>query len=127
MYMFVALVQVYFVDDPYEPEWKVVRYKNPRSRRVVDSLSQSSLSAPGRLNATQILRRDDARSELEAPAIAELVLRADIQHVEAHEENDDDAAYDDMDLQDVSDEEEEPPPEEVPVNAAQLDEAIDDA
>ena len=44
-------VKVYFVDDSEDPEWNVVRYKDPRSRRVTGGFREASLSTPGRSDA----------------------------------------------------------------------------
>ena len=84
------------MDDPLDPEWKVVRYKDPRSRRVEGGLAEATLSAPGREEATDVRRqaRDaDPGSEVRGDPI----LEADVVHVMAHEEDDDEAAYDDDD------------------------------
>ena len=83
--------QIYFVDDAINPGWKVVRYKEPRSRRVTDALSKSSLSAPGRVGAeTQNQPKGDHPGVNEKVA-AEPVLGADVVHVMAHEEEDEEA------------------------------------
>ena len=44
-------VKVYFVDNPEDLEWNIVRYKDPRSRRIIEGLREASLSTPGRLDA----------------------------------------------------------------------------
>lgn len=123
----VLYVQVYFVDDPYNLEWKVVRYKDPRSRRVTDALSEGSLSAPGRANATRSIcnfpRHDDYLNEL----LPEPILHADVQHVMAHEEDDDEAAHFEVDHHDLSEDEPEQTPYEAQIPSVVVDEPIDDA
>ncbi|KAG0614412.1 hypothetical protein M758_6G174600 [Ceratodon purpureus] len=108
--------QVYFVDDPLDREWKVVRYKNPRSKRVTDGLSKGSLSAPGRLNATQLIFANARRENPVDEVPPEPVLRADYQHVMAHEERDDEAAYAQVDHEDAPEEE----PEVLVVDSANV-------
>ena len=89
-------MQVYFVDDPYDPGWKVVRYKDPRSRRVIEGLTEASLSAPGRGDATHISSTSEEDVEThDRPR--EPVVEADVVHVMAHEEVDDEAAYEEED------------------------------
>lgn len=73
-----------------------MRYKDPRSRRVIGGLTEASLSAPGRGDATHTSTssEEDAGTR-DRPR--EPVLEADVVHVMAHEEVDDEAAYEDED------------------------------
>ena len=85
-------MQVYFIDDPLDPDWKVVRYKDPRSARVTGGVTEATLSAPGREDATHIGQssyEDDGSGDRPH----EPVLEADVVHVVAHEEMDEEAAY----------------------------------
>ena len=91
------LRQVYFVDDPYDPEWKVVIHKDPRSRRVTSLEVETTLTAPGRAVVTAEIRRPELPNEDTLPAQPAPVLEADVEHVIAHEESDDEAAYEDVD------------------------------
>lgn len=120
-------MQVYFVDDPYDLEWKVVRYKDPRSRRVTDSLSEGSLSAPGRANATRSIRSYPGHDDYPNEMPAEPILHADVQHVMAHEEDDDEAAHFEVDHHDLSEDEQEATPPEAQIPSVVVDEAIDNA
>lgn len=120
-------MQVYFVDDPYDLEWKVVRYKDPRSRRVIDALSEGSLSAPGRPNATRLVGRFTRHDDYPNEMPPEPILHADVQHVMAHEEDDDEAAHFEVDHHDLSEDEPETTPLETQVPSVVVDEAIDNA
>ena len=42
---------MYFIDDVTDPEWKIVRQREPRSRRVTSEMGGETLSAAGRVNA----------------------------------------------------------------------------
>ncbi|KAG0595825.1 hypothetical protein M758_UG201200 [Ceratodon purpureus] len=114
--------QVYFVDDPINPEWKVVRYKEPRSSRVTGGIAETSLRAPGRDNA---IVQDEPEEEREVPidkVTVAPVLAADVVHVMAHEEDDVEQAYMEMDHRDEmsdtedGDEDKHVPPAEPVVN-----------
>ena len=115
-------LQVYFVDDPINPEWKIVRYKEPRSRRVTGDIAESSLSARGRDNATFQNQPEEEREVPVDEVPAALVLAADVVHVMAHEEDDNEFAYVEMDHRDVisdnedGDEDEHVPPAEPVLN-----------
>ena len=115
------------MDDPYDNEWKVVRYKDPRSRRVIDALSEGSASAPGRLNATRNLQRARRDDILPPDLQPEPVLQADVEHVMAHEEDNDDAAYLEVDHRDLADDEPEEGPVGVEDPAMAMDDPIDNA
>lgn len=124
-------VKVYFVDDPEDPEWKVVRYKDPRSRRVTGGLPEASLSAPGRPNATFYVNAIGGRDQnighvSETVLEAEPVLDADVEHVMAHEESDDDHAYDDVDHEDDLSEGDEGDLEQINTWDTPMDDVIDD-
>ena len=114
------------MNDPVDPEWKVVRYKDPRSRRVVDSLSERSLSAPGRQFATLDLNRAGMREVHRGQARPEPVLEADVQHVNAHVEHDDEAAHNDIEHHEMSDDEPVQTSNATPVAEAALYDFIDD-
>lgn len=115
-------LQVYFVDDPINPEWKIVRYKEPRSRRVTGDIAESSLSARGRDNATFQNQPEEEREVPVDEVPAALVLAADVVHVMAHEEDDVEQAYMEMDHRDEmsdtedGDEDKHVPPAEPVVN-----------
>ena len=120
-----TMSQVYFVDDRYDPEWKVVRYKNPRSRRVTDALSEGSLSAPGQPNATRVAqrhRRPDANQDAQQ---SEHVSIAIVQEVMTSVETNDNAAYHEVDHEDVSDDEPPEPPLESELPSRVIEDAID--
>ena len=93
---------------------------------MTGSLFEESLSAPGRFNATRMLNRrgqGDGRNGVPRP---EPVLRADVQQVDAHMENDDEAAYGDLEHPESSDDEPDPTLNEMPARDPTLDAAIDD-
>lgn len=114
------------MDDPLDREWKVVRYKTPRSRRVTDALSEGSLSAPGRTNATRVHSRVHRADDVEAMAPPDIVVNAAVQDVMADEEMDEEAAHREVDHEDVSDEEPpEIPPDEL-TQALIVEDPIDD-
>ena len=56
----------------------------------------------------------------------EPVLQADVQQLDAHVEDDEEAAYEDLDHFDVSDEEPDPTPSDPPVRDPAFDDVIDD-
>ena len=89
--------QVYFIDDPIDPDWRIVRDVEPRSRRFMEETDAESLSAPGPVNATM----NAGVHRGEAPSLSaedtEPILPVDVEHVLAHEESDDDAPYADLD------------------------------
>ena len=85
------------MDDPYDCEWKVVRYKDPRSRWVTNALSEGSLSAPGRANATRSIRSFVHHNDNPDEMPAEPVLHANVQHAMDHEEDDDEVAHFEVD------------------------------
>lgn len=108
-----------------DPEWKIVRYKDPRSRRVIGEVPESSLSAPGRPDATVHATRFD-RTEEEFRTEPVAVHHVDVDHVMAHEEPDDDLGYADTDHQDNLSESDDEVEQNNTANAVQLDDVIDD-
>ena len=115
------------MDDPYDCEWKVVRYKDPRSRQMTDALSEGSLYAPGRANATRSIRSSLHHDRHPNEMPLEHVLHADVQHVMAHEEDDDEVAHYDIDHHDLSEDEPEQTADESQIPSLVVDDAIDDA
>lgn len=94
---------------------------------MTDSLSEESLSAPGRFNATRINSRGgngEGQCGLPRP---EPMLEADVHQLDAHMEEDEEAAYGDNEHVDSSDDEPDPADDEVPARDPTLDAAIDDA
>ena len=118
-------MQVYFVDDPLNPELKVVRYKEPRARRIEGGIAEASLSAPGRQEATGISHvMEDAIPE--AVGIRDPILEADVVHVMAHEEQDDEAAYEEEDHFESDSDEDIPNVEAEVMTPAVVADVIDD-
>ena len=114
------------MDDPLEREWKVVRYKTPRSHRVTDALSEGSLSAPGRTNATCVTSRGPQSEDVHDVAPPDQVVNAAVENVMADEEMDEEAAHCEVDHEDVSDEEPpDIPPDEL-TQALSVEDPIDD-
>lgn len=114
------------MDDPLDREWKVVRYKTPRSRRVTDALSEGSLSAPGRTNATRGTRSVPLSDDVQDVAPPDQVVNAAVEVVMADEEMDEEAAHREVDHEDVSDEEPpDTPPDEL-TQALFVEDPIDD-
>ena len=91
---------MYFVDDPYNPEWKVVIQKEPRSRRVTSLEVENSLSPSGRTHATRELLRPELPNEGTVPDPPAPIREADVEHVMAHEESDEEPGYEDIDCND---------------------------
>ena len=90
------LLQVYFVDDDNDPEWKVVVHKECRSRRTIYTSCSEGLSIAGRVDVTRnvngskfLHRKDEA---------AATILATDVEHINAHVERDDEAGHVDTDL-----------------------------
>ena len=123
------MTQVYFVEDPVDRGWKIVRHVEPRSRRVTGEDDGGLLSAPGRSDAVHNVngRREDSPERAQPP---QRVLAADVDQVVAHFETDvDDVAHADLDYADDDVADEEPDAaethdasEEPPVVLAGLDE-----
>lgn len=94
------------MEDPLNPEWRIVRDVEPRSRRVTSESEDESLSAPGRVDAT---RNIPAATEVAAGGserTTEPILGVDVAHVLAHEESNDEAGHDDLDhVDDIIEEE----------------------
>ena len=97
------LLQVYFVDDDNDPEWKVVVYKECRSRRIVYTSCSEGLSVAGRVDVTRnvngsssLHRRDEA---------AATILATDVEHINAYVERDDEAGHVDINLLEDEDDE----------------------
>lgn len=118
--------QVYFVDDPYDPEWKVVRYKDPRSRRVIGGIAEASLSAPGRGDATHMSTSSEQVNGSPKRHL-EPILEANVVHVMAHEEVDEEAAYEEVDHMESESDDESAPTAEDTVPPVPVRDVIDDA
>ncbi|KAG0594129.1 hypothetical protein M758_UG050400 [Ceratodon purpureus] len=118
--------QVYFVDDPYAPEWKVVRYKIPRSRRITGDIVESSLSAPGRVDATYSMKPPRPPDNNEAEFVPEPVLFADVVDVMADQEVDEEAAYADLDHADIQSDNDDLPDGDDGDTAIPADDVLDD-
>ena len=78
-----------------DPDWRIVRDVEPRSRRITLESEEESLSAPGCNDATRNLFGDrnphgDGDGEGLHP-----VLEADVAHVIAHEEADNEGGHKD--------------------------------
>ena len=90
--------QVFFVDDVNDPEWKVVRLKEPRSRRATEADDDGNLSAAGSLHSTRNIVRHVSANIDPNIATVESVSRVDVEDVIASEETgEDDAAFEDVD------------------------------
>lgn len=87
-------LQVYFIEDVEDSEWRVVRLKEPRSRRMIDDDDQRDLSAPGPPNATRLLHRIRRRETPGEDNAGETVLRAAVDEVVAREIVGDEEAID---------------------------------
>ena len=99
-------MHVYFVPDPLNPRWKVVRDVEPRSQRINLESLEETLSALGRRDATMNINLGLPGLEEGVVLEAEPVLEVDVAHVVAHEERDDKNAHLDVDEehgQDVDD------------------------
>ena len=97
------LLQVYFVDDDSEPEWKVVVYRECRSRRTVYTSCSEGLSATGRVDA---IRNMNGSSSLHRRnEAAATILAIDVEHINAHVERDDEARHVDINLLEDKDDE----------------------
>lgn len=118
-------MKVYFIDDPEDPGWKVVRYKDPSSRRVTGGLQEASLSAHGRPDATFSVNSVGGRDQSVDP-VSEPVLEVDVEHVMAHEEADDNLAYDDVDHHDDLSEYDEGDLEQINTSDTPIHDIIDD-
>ena len=78
---------MYFVDDVLEAGWKVVRHKEPRSKRVISDSDTETLSAAGHIDATTFLPDRIARHAGDRVEVdAEPILAADVEQVSAHRE-----------------------------------------
>ena len=104
--------------DVGNPDWKVVCDVEPRPKRITTESKEESLSAPGRADATEHLGNYNVASQpLDEPQ-PKAVLEADVAHVVAHEESNDEAAYleeDHKDAYDTKEDEVEPPQAEIGV------------
>ena len=87
----------------------IVRDVEPRSRRVTGESEEGSLSAPGRNDATINVSGATHPLGEGSEQVQEPVLEADVAHVIAHVEEDDEGGhdiYDDIQEESVDDEEE---------------------
>lgn len=114
------------MDDPLDREWKVVRYKIPRSRRVMDALSEGSLSAPGRTDATRVTSRVHRADDVHDDAPPETVVNAAVENIMADKEMDEEVAHREVDHEDVSDEEPADIPTDELTQALIVEDPIDD-
>ena len=107
------MAQVYFVDDVTDMDWKVVRVKEPRSRRALELEDDDILSAADSEEATRHIYRGLRDAARRMGDGGESVLRADLVQGTTpgdSSDDDDDEAYGDFD-----DEEDDGPAEGPPV------------
>ena len=123
----ITSAQVYFIDDPYDRDWRVVRYKMPRSRRVTNALSEGSLSAPGRPYVPSVMRRSHGANGERNRVPAEQVPTRDVQQAMAEEEDGEDALDIELDHPDMSEDEHEAPDDACGETETQIENPIDDA
>ncbi|KAG0574946.1 hypothetical protein KC19_VG304700 [Ceratodon purpureus] len=94
------MTQVYFVDDVTDMEWKVVRLKEPRSRRALELVDDDFLSASGSSEATHQINRGLRDTARRMDNGGESVLRADVvegTNREDASDDDDEEAYGEFD------------------------------
>ena len=94
-------------------------------QRVTGRLPKASLSTPGRADATFSMNGVGDRAQNVDPVL-ELVLEADVEHVMAHKEADDDLAYDDVDHEDDLSKYDEGEMEQGHTSDTPIDDVIDD-
>ena len=90
---------MYFVNDVTDPDWKIVRQREPRSRRVTAELVGETLSASGSVDAA-VMSAFARPMEGEVPTeqVAQPILAALVEQVMAEEElEEDDAPYNEAD------------------------------
>ena len=96
-----SLSQVYFVQDPHDPDRQVVVDVEPRARRIAADSSEERLSAPGRADATVNISRG-VFSEGQGHEFVTVPVRdVNVAHVLAQEERDEEADHAEMDFDDV--------------------------
>ena len=89
------------MQDPNDPDWKVVIDVEPRARRVKKDSTDERLSAPGRADATVNFCRSDSSSGRRGEFVTKPVRNVDVAHVMADAECDEEAAHADMDFDEV--------------------------
>lgn len=92
------MIQVYFIEDPNDPDWKIVRHIEPRARRVTAERDDEVLSAPGHPVSSHNARLPDEAVIANGPPPGVPVLEVDVEHVMAYEEPDEETAYDDEEM-----------------------------
>lgn len=97
---------MYFIQDPLDSDWRIVRDVEPRSCRVTANTEEEPLSAPGRADATTNLSNPTDVHPVENDPMREPVLEADVAHVLAHEESNDEGGHEEDDDEDGGTEEE---------------------
>lgn len=104
------------MDDVTDPDWKVVRVKEPRSRRVTAADDDGNLSAAGSLHSTRNIMRH-VPSDMNPNSVpGESIPRVELDQVMACEEpGEDGAAFEDVDHDDDS----------VPLDEAENVEGVD--
>ena len=91
------------MDDDSDPEWKVVVHMECKSRRTIYTSCSKGLSASRRVDATTNMNGSSFLHRTDEAAAT--VLVADVEHVNAHVERDDEVAQVDTDLLEDEDDE----------------------